>query len=234
MIDKTTIRKIVKAEMSDFLSLLNYKMLKSRGEIVAEFVMNDGNYQYGFDCHINKYNEYQLVYGFSFGINKVVDILGEINSHAPLARYPAESTFFITGTSPGYLLDPFDPARAFKYFTTEEELLQILNDAKSFYKKDFIPFCQKCSDLVALDKLINSLDDFWLDSLGKRVPLRFFHVTRLIVAQLAKNPNFDEVIELNFQALEELWKKDGGVYNRFDESKPEVFAAKYLKENCHD
>ena len=233
MINKDAIRKIVKAEMNNFLSPLNYKMLKPKGDIVAEFVMNDGNYQYGFHCHTNKYNEYQLIYGFSFGINKVVDILAEINSHVPLPRYPTEPTFFITGTSPGYLLDPFDPARAFKYFKTEEELLQILNDAKSFYKNDFIPFYEKCSDFVALDELINSFDDFWPDSLGKKVPLRFFHVTRLIVAQLAKNPNYDEVVERNFQALEELWKKEGFIYNRFDESKPEVFAAQYLKQSCY-
>ena len=158
--------------------------------------------------------------------------MGDINAHVPLARYPTESAFFITGTSPGYLHDPFDPAKAYKYFTTEGELLQILNDAKSFYKNDFIPFCKNCSDFVALDKLINSFDDFWPDSLGKKVPLRFFHVTRLIVAQLAKNPNYNEVVERNFQALEKLWKEDGGVYNRFDESKPEVFAAKYLTQLC--
>ena len=40
-----------------------------------------------------------------------------------------------------------------------------------------------------------------------------------------------KLLQRNFQALEELWKHEGAVYVRFDEIKPEVFTAKYLKDN---
>ena len=78
--------------------------------------------------------------------------------------------------------------------------------------------------------LYNRLDDFRIDA--REFPnLSFFHVTRLIIAKLANDPHFDEIVERNFQALEELWKHEGAVYDRFDESKPEVFTSKYLKDN---
>jgi len=230
MINKAIIRQVIVRELGAFFGPLGFRVEKVKGDIVASMIKDDCVNHYGFHCHTNKYNEYKLVYSFSFGINKVVEVLKEIDGHVPLTKPRLEISGFLTGTSPGYRLDPFDPERGYKYFTTEEGLLQILEDVKAFYRDEFLPFCETYSDVVKLDKLINCFDDFWMDSLGKPVPLRFFHVTRLIVAKLANNPHFDEVVERNFQALEELWKRDGGVYDRFNESKPEVFTAKYLKE----
>lgn len=94
----------------------------------------------------------------------------------------------------------------------------------------FIPFCEKYSNIAEIDKLMNSSNNFWIDIIGKSTPIAFFHVTRLIIARLANNPNYGEIVEKNFQALEYLWKQEGAVYDRHDETKPEVFAAKYLKE----
>ena len=154
----------------------------------------------------------------------------EIDSHVPLARFKYEIKSSITGISPGRLFDPFAADRVYKYFSTEGELLSILEEVKSFYKETFVPFCEKYSQFSELDKLINSPDDFWIDNTGKTIPISFLHVTRLVIARLAENPNYDDVVEKNFQALEELWKRDGGVYDRTDRSKPEVFAADYLKK----
>ena len=234
MIDKAAIRKIVKVEMSNFLSPFNYKMLKSKGDTVAEFAMNDGNYFYDFHCHTNKYNEYELVYGFSFGIARLVKILKEIDSRVPLSRYKYEIKPSITGISPGRMQDPYAPDRGYKSFSTENGLLSVIEEIKSFYKDVFVPFCEKYSRFEELDKLVNSPGDFWIDSTGKTIPFAFFHVTRLIIARLANNPHYDIVVEKNFEALEQLWKRDGGVYNRFDELKPEVFAAKYLKQQSSE
>ena len=228
---KPEIRKIVTSELSSYLLPLGYRLIKVKGELIASFEKNDNDYYYDFYSHTNRYNEYQLVYGFSFGINRIVEILKEIDLHTPLssgAKYQIGPS--ITGISPGRLLDPFSPDRAYKYFSTQEELLVILEEVKFFYKNTFVPFCEKYSRFVELDKLINSFDDFWIDSTEKSIPISFFHVTRLIIARLANNPNYDEVVEKNYKALEELWEKFGGVYDRNDQSKPEVFAARYLKE----
>lgn len=232
MINKATIRKIVKEEMGNFLLPLNYKHLKPRDEIVAVFVKNDGDYFYNFHCYTNKYNKYQLCYGFSFGIARVVKILEEIDSHVPLSRTKYEVKPSITGISPGGLLDPLDPSRGYPFFDTEGGLMSVIEEIKSFYQNAFVPFCEKYCRIEELDKLINSENDFWIDSWGKTIPIAFFHVTRLIIAKLANNPNYDTVVEKNFEALEQLWKREGCVYDRFDESKPEVFAAKFLKQIC--
>ena len=230
MIDKPTIRKIVKSEMSSFLFPLNYKMLAAKGEMVAEFVMDDGKYFYNFYCFTEKYNAYKLIYGFSFGIESVVKILKQIDAHVPLSRTKYEIKPSITGISPGRLFDPYDPGGGYNYFDTENGLLSVIEEIKSFYKEAFVPFCAKYSSLEELDKLMNTADDFWIDSTGKIIPISFFHVTRLVIARLTNNSDYDMVVNKNFDALEELWKRDGGVYDRFDEKKPEVFAAKYLKQ----
>jgi hypothetical protein len=184
MINSTEIRKIVTNELDNYLAPLGYCRNKVKGEIVASFEKNDGNYFYDFYSHTNKYNEYQLVYGFSFGINRIVNILKEINLHVPLIRPKSEIKSSITGISPGQLLDPLRPARAYKYFTTENELLSILDEVKFFYAKTFVPFYEKYSKFTELDKLINSPDNFWIDTTGKTIPISFFHVTRLIIARL--------------------------------------------------
>jgi hypothetical protein len=76
---------------------------------------------------------------------------------------------------------------------------------------------------------MNSPSDFWKVSTGKTIPVAFFHVTRLVIARLANNPDYDMVVEKNIEALEELWKRDGGVYDRNDAAKPEVFASEFLR-----
>ena len=224
------LRKIVTREVGNMLLPIGYSQVKVKADMVASYEKNDGKYYYEFHCHTEKYNEYKLVYAFSLGVNKIVEILKEIDSHVPLSRRIYTVQESITGISPGQLLNPLDISRAYKYFATEEALLSILQEVKTFYEQNFVPFCNKYSNVEELDKLINSSADFWIDSTGKTTPISFFHITRLIIARLANNGNFDEVVERNFQALEELWKRDGGVFDRNDGSKAEVFAAKFLKE----
>lgn len=224
------LKKIVIDELGNYFGPLGYSRVKTGSDMVASFAKNDGNYYYDFYSYTNKYNGYQFVYGFSFGINEVVEILKEIDAQAPLRKLKYTIPDSITGISPGQLLDPRDPARAYPLVNTEAELRVELEKVKEFYQNKFVPFCEKYSNITELDRLINSPADFWSDSSGKKTGIVFFHVTRLIIARLANNPNFDEVVEKNFQALEEIWRNDGGVYDRTDRTKPEVVAAEYLKK----
>ena len=64
----------MREEIGKYPVPLGYKPVKVKGELVASFEKNDGNYFYDFYSHTNKYNEYQLVYGFGFGINRIVKI----------------------------------------------------------------------------------------------------------------------------------------------------------------
>jgi hypothetical protein len=236
MINAIDIRKIVDHEIGDLLLPAGYSKIKVKADEVASYEKHDSNNYYEFHCHMEKYNDYKLVYGFSFGINRIVQILKEIDMHVPLERRKYNIHNWITGYSPGLLLDPLDISRAYKYFSNEQELLQILQEVKLFYEQQFVPFCEKYSNVSELDKLMNSPIDFWIKGRGKGIsmPIAFFPVSRLIIARLANNPNFDEVVERNFQALEEAWKAEGAVYDRNEETRPEVFAAKYLKERSYE
>ncbi|MET0637924.1 MAG: hypothetical protein ABWZ25_17970 [Chitinophagaceae bacterium] len=226
---KSEIKKIVSRELSSFLSIHGYKPEKVKGDLLVTFEKNDGSYFYDFYSYTNKYNDYELVYGFSFGIARIVSILREIDLVVPLSTSKYEIKPSITGISPGRLLDPYATGRGYTPFNNESGLMAVTEEIKYFYEHTFVPFCEKYSRFEELDKLMNSPDDFWVDSDSKTIPFSFFHVTRLIIARLANNPDFDMVVEKNFQALEELWRKFDGVYDRTDKTKPEVFAVDYLK-----
>lgn len=231
MIAKAAIKRIVKTKLGEWLSSQGYKSINEGPEIIASFEREDDNYFYSLNCYTEKYDVFKLVYGFSFGIKRIVEILKDIDSHVALSRGKYTIKNSITGVSPGLLLDPLHIARAYNTFNTEEELLTRLMEIEQFYEETFKPFCTKFSDVNELNRLVNSFDDFWKDSWGKRTPIAFFHVTRLIIARMANDPNFEEIVERNFQALEELWRAQAAVYDRTDSSKPEVFAAEYLRSS---
>lgn len=51
---------------------------------------------------------------------------------------------------------------------------------------------------------------------------------RVIIACQANNPEYENVVEKNFESLEYLWEQGGGKYDRFDEIKLKVFAARFF------
>ena len=230
MITKKEIKVIVEQEIGYYLKNVGYKKSKVAADIIAKYESHTTEHNYNFSCHVNKYDVYRFIYGFSFGINKVIDILKIIDQNVPLQKTIYEINNSLMSISPGLLLNPLNIYPAYKYFSTEDELLNILKDVKSFYNEKFIPFFNLYSNVENIDNEFNRFENFYSTSWGKFPSLPFFHVTRLIVARLANNPHYDEVVERNFEALEEIWKKDGFIYDRYDETKPEVFAAKYLRD----
>ena len=206
---------------------------KNEREFVFSYCSDKDGVSYELDGYLLKYNEYKFVYRFYFGLQKVVEILKQIDKHVPLKRNKYIIGNSLIGISPGSILFPREPERPYKDFDNEFRLKLILFDIQAFYQNYFLRFCSKYSDIRQLNKLYNRLDDFRVDS-WEFPNLAFFYVTRLVIARLANDPCFDEIIDRNFQALEQLWKQEGAVYDRLDESKPEVFAAKYLKDNSFD
>ncbi len=189
----------------------------------------DGIFQ-GVDGYLLKYNDFKLVYRFEFGIQAVVQVLREIDKHVPLRKTKYEISNCLVGVSPGGILFPLEPERPYKDFADELQLQSILFDIQAFYLGYYQTFVEKYKDLSRLNLLFNRLDDFVIKPSG--FPnLAFFHITRLVLARMANDPNFEEIVERNFQALEELWKAQGAVYDRTDSSKPEVFAAEYLRSS---
>lgn len=226
MFNKPAVNNIINEELSPFLNDIGYKCTRSKGGDFFYEKTDNINY-YSFYCFAQKYShEFKFIYGFELGINKVYEILNEINLQVPINSIKKS----FTGISPGQLLDPLDIFRGYKYFHSKETLITILNEVKTFYWNQVIPFDLRNSNIFELDKHYNSLENFQKDSWGKFPSLNHFHITRLIIAKLANNPQFEIVVERNFQALEEIFIKDGGIFPRNDMTIPEVFASEYLKK----
>ena len=230
MIDRKEIREITTSKVSSFLEPLNYIKVKMPSDMLAIFECNDHTHNYRVNLSLIKIHEYKLIYSYEFGIQKIVDLLKEIDKYIPLSKSKYTIKNYITGISPGQLVDPFDIYKAYSFFNSEKQLEKIIDDLKLFYNEKFVPFCIKYSNYKNLDQQFNSFDNFYIKGNGNYPTLTFFHVTRLIIARLANNPEYEKVVEKNFEALEFLWEQDGGKYDRFDETKPEVFAAKYLRD----
>jgi hypothetical protein len=140
MIKSAEIKKIVNQELGKFLVLHGYVKIKVKGDLAATFEKKDENYYYDFYCHTNKFNGYELVYGFSFGIDKITEVLKEIDQIVPLSRSKYEIRASTIGLSPGRLRDPFNPGGGYTHFTNDSELLAVIEDIKSFYRKTFYLF----------------------------------------------------------------------------------------------
>lgn len=202
---------------------------KTNNEILFSFEKRTDEYFYSSGGYLIKYDNYKLVFGFSFGINSILNLLRQIDKHVPLSRAPYNLTDSLIGISPGAVLFPKDHQRPYRHFADEFELELCLFDVIAFYQSFFMPFCDKYKSVEKLDLVFNDFRDFREDN-SCFPNLSFFHITRLIIARLANNPEYEKVVEKNFESLELLWEQDGGKYDRFDETKPEVFAAKYLRD----
>ena len=92
----------------------------------------------------------------------------------------------------------------------------------SFLVDTAFPIMDKFSDLREIDKVINGNDPWTTDW---QMPYAFggnFYEKRLIIAKLAGNPNFDDLVDFNYRTLEKLSAENGYpfTYNRSDLSKP--------------
>ena len=104
-----------------------------------------------------------------------------------------------------------------------------------FMQKDAIPQLDKFNDLREIDKIING-DDFWITDWQKPFNLGGgnFCAKRLVVAKLAGNPKYDEVVRKNYEGLREFLRgvgnqKELDELNESDLSQPIPFAVEYLK-----
>ncbi|MET0465898.1 MAG: hypothetical protein ABW007_22240 [Chitinophagaceae bacterium] len=169
-------------------------------------------------------------YGFGLGYPQVTETLQQIHNHTPIRKEIQQVPRFVTGISPVLLGDPLSPGKHQPPFGTEAELKSIMQDVRTFYQHKFARFSETYSDISALDQAVNSLDNFREKESNQFPPLLYLFVTRLIIARLAENPQYEQVVEKNFEAIEKEWASFDATFDRTDEKRPEVFAAKYLRD----
>ncbi|PZR29952.1 MAG: hypothetical protein DI535_00150 [Citrobacter freundii] len=228
--NKQDIKKVVQAEFAPFLQAEGYKNGRTPADMIAIMEKDMPDVSYQFTCHVYRYDVYVFDFGFGLGYPMVTDLLQTIHSHTPIRREIVQVPKYVTGISPTLLGDPLNPGKYQPPFGTEAELKQILDGVRSFYTNEFGQFSGSYSDIRTLDRAINSLDNFREKESTQFPPLLYLFVTRLIVARLAENPLYEQVVEKNFEAIEKEWASFDAVFDRTDEKRPEVFAAKYLRD----
>ena len=114
---------------------------------------------------------------------------------------------------------------------TEADVKLSVDMIIDFLTKDGFPLLDKSNDLREIDKAING-DDFWITD--SNMPFNLggnFYVKRLIIAKLAGNPKYDEVVRKNYEGLADQIKSEGNSFevNQTDLSLPIPFTVEYLK-----
>ncbi|PZR29955.1 MAG: hypothetical protein DI535_00165 [Citrobacter freundii] len=228
--NKKDLKLVIQSEMNTFLSREGYKKSKTPADVLSIMEKDTDEYSHSFFSTAYSYDGFKVVYHYGFGINRVVNLLSRIHEQVPLRKGPVVIPKQITGISPGLLKTPEDPFRSFQTIKTEQELGRLLEEIKSFYQHEYTDFFSKYADIKAMDAQFNNLDSFYEKEHGVFPALAFLSVSRLIIARLSDNRQYEEVVNRNFDLVEREWLKDGARYDRTDENMPEVFAAKYLKD----
>jgi hypothetical protein len=210
-----------------YLNENGYKKATPNGLSLYTKLTKD-NY-FSFSCYLSIYNEYQFHYSFGLGENKVIKVFNEINKKYNNLLYPKPIKGFM-GIAPHFFVDIFDTGAGYKYFHDEVTLRERLDEVKNFYENEFDDYCAKFCSLMNLDNYFNSPANFCRYKRGLFPTLGFFHVTRLIIAKLSGQYNFEEIVERNFLDIESFWKEDGLVYDRNDFNNPEVCTVDYLRK----
>jgi hypothetical protein len=180
MLKTKEVKEFIKRELEPYFLEQGFTS-KNEKEFVFSYNRDNDGISNKLDGYLLKYNEYVFVYNFYFGLQKVIDILKQINKHVPIngSNYTIQNKLICI--SPGSILFPRETSRPYKDFDNEFRLKLILFDIQAFYQSYYRRFCNKYGDIKQLNKLYNRLDDFRIDS-WEFPNLAFFHVTRLIIA----------------------------------------------------
>jgi hypothetical protein len=115
---------------------------------------------------------------------------------------------------------------------TEDDVKKCTEMMTDFLVNTALPIVDKFNDLREIDKLINGIDPWTTDW---QMPYAFggnFYEKRLIIAKLAGNSSFDDLVDFNYKTLEKLSAENGHpfTYNRSDLAKPLPALIKILQD----
>lgn len=165
-----------------------------------------------------------MVYAFGFGINTVLHVAKKIYELYNIKQF--RSNIF-TNVNPSLLEDSFNMYFKQPEFYSEEDLINVLEGVKIFYLEEALPFFEKYGDVQVLDAMINSPEDRWIKEKRSFPGIGYLPVYRLIIAKLAGRPDFDDLVEFNYDAIQIDWKD----FDRNDGSLLEVIASRYLQSH---
>lgn len=177
---------------------------------------------------INDYNpNQQIVYGVGKTNSKVVDILLKLQATGISCNgiVKKDSHTFGPGKS-------FVPNGSFRNMLTEEDVKKCVHLMVFSLEEDAFPVLDEYEDLRKVDQVVNG-NEPWADDENKPFSLGAnFRLTRLVMAKLCGNPNYDHLVDFTYKSVEKSLEKSSGIpyiYDRTDMTKPIPALVKILE-----
>ena len=115
--------------------------------------------------------------------------------------------------------------------SNEKDIVRSVKEIIDFTTTHALPLLEKTNDVKFLDAEING-SEFWESDWQKKFNLGGnFDIKRLIIAKLVGNPNFDEIVDKNYKAIEKASAESGYpfTYDRNDLTMPVPSVLEMLK-----
>jgi hypothetical protein len=172
----------------------------------------------------------QIIYSFAIRNNTVNEILIKLqDSGINLGPKITRSSYFM-----GFSYSSLKGMDSLNYLPdvkTEGDMIIAANAITDFALNTAFPIMERFEDIKEVDRIINDPTPWTTDW---QMPYAFgghFYLIRMIVARLAENPNYLELADFNYKAMERLSAENGSpfTYDRNDMSKPLPVLLKLLE-----
>ncbi|MBL7898318.1 MAG: hypothetical protein JNJ99_07270 [Crocinitomicaceae bacterium] len=228
--NKNEAKELVIKHINVFFESQGYKLVKKAdSSVVYQKNMNSGFD--GFASGTVDYNPIQKIrYSFYKRIESIEEITylisQKVKLNPPIDKKTISLAFGYDSLILGKYVDTYLPE-----CKVEEDVAKCVQEIIGFAEMHALPLLEKANDIRYLDAQING-EIFWETDWQQKFNLGGnFDIKRLIVAWLANNPNFNEIVEKNYNAIEKASELSGYPfkYNRQDLSLPIPCALEILK-----
>ena len=159
---------------------------------------------------IDNYNpRYKIQLGNGMTHKIIIDILYQVNEKISLGAVLQKdmSTFSFKPNNEYYgnkdnIFNWHEP------FTTEEGLREQVDKVIEYLENGGMAAFDKYQDLREVDKIFNNLDNMW-DPIHSRIGYSlggYDYLTRIIIAKLSGNPNYEKIVQWSFEWIEREYK----------------------------
>lgn len=174
---------------------------------------------------------HQIFYHFGKFYTLIEQVVEKVNERIKLNPPFLKEPYYTTLSFSYESLNGLNKSAYLPYVENEEQVKKCIDEIITVSKTIAFPLLEKMNDLHFLDKEVNG-GDFWESSWQKRYTFANFDIKRLIIAKLAGNPKFDEIIDKNYKSIEKASEESGYpfTYNRTDLNMPVPCVLKILKD----
>lgn len=206
---KTEAKELTIKYIDSFFNEFGFKLSKTTHSEVRYRRINPNGFD-GFASGTLDYNPVQIiVYSVYKRINQVEDIIKELSKKINISSINEDDKTIAFGYE---TLNGINKQTTLPDMKTEEDLISCVETIKTFMRETAIPLLDRFNDLREIDKEING-DKPWETDWKQKFNLGGnFHEKRLIIAKLANNPNYDDLVKFEYnwhiEGLKGKYKED--------------------------